>query len=120
LAVSEVVLYFSSPAGLASRLSADLAAVPPVEDELEGEVLEDEVLGVVAGAAGVEDELDVELLLDEPQPTTSSAARATLSTSDRRTVRVAILSVGVALVIAFLLVSAASPPDHFIFVNQVL
>jgi hypothetical protein len=39
---------------LASTLSAELAAPPPVEEEPE-----EVVLGVVAGVAGVEDELDV-------------------------------------------------------------
>jgi hypothetical protein len=115
LAVSEAVLYFSSPSGLASRLTADLAAVPPVEDEPEDDVLE-----VVAGVAGVEDELEVELLLEEPQPAISSAASMTLTmpgTNDRpRTVRAIDLPVGVARVIAFSPCRrclGGSPPDHF-------
>jgi hypothetical protein len=77
-----------------------LAAVPPVEDEPE-----DDVLDVVAGAAGVDDELDVELPLEEPQPAISSATSTTLATpgtSDRRrTVRAGDLSVDVVRVIAF-------------------
>jgi hypothetical protein len=80
-----------------------LAAVPPLEDELEEEEEEEEeeVLGVVAGAAGVDEELDVEPPLEEPQPASASAVRARLSTSERPpSLRVAGLSVGVVLVIA--------------------
>ena len=64
LALSEVLLYLSSPSRLASKLSAVPLAEVPVE-------VEEEVLGVVAGVAGVEDELDVEPLLEEPQPAAS-------------------------------------------------
>jgi hypothetical protein len=100
LAVSEVVSYFSSPSGFACRLSVDAAAVPPPEDEL-WEEEEEEVLGVVAGAAGADEELDVELPFEEPQPASASAARATLSRSERPLILgVAGPSVGVALIIA--------------------
>jgi hypothetical protein len=65
LAVNEVVLYFSWPSGLVSRLRC---VAPAAEALVEGEV-EGEVVGAVAG-----------LLLEEP-PHPASAALASRATS---------------------------------------
>jgi hypothetical protein len=72
LALSEVVLYFSAPSGLASRLRLLLVVGAGVEDVV-GLVS----VAVVAAAAGAEaaEEL-LELELPQPASTSSPAARA--------------------------------------------
>ena len=79
-ALSEVVLYFSCPSGLAARLSFCTAPAAPAA-ALETLVVA-AAAGVVAAAAGVLDELE---LFDElPQPASASTSSTRAGTDARR------------------------------------